>query len=102
MSARKPGSRSVDGAPSAVSVFAHKDPSAVGVLAALHEAGLWVPQGVAVVGFDGIEMASYTCPAPTTIRRHMREMGEAAARPLLDHVRGSPKAAPRASSPPAS
>jgi DNA-binding LacI/PurR family transcriptional regulator len=76
------------------SVFAHNDPSAAGVLAALHEGGLWVPQDVAVVGFDDVEMASYTYPALTTIRQPMREMGEAAARLLLDHVRGSPKAAP--------
>ncbi|MER8009758.1 LacI family DNA-binding transcriptional regulator [Streptomyces sp. NPDC094149] len=76
------------------SVFAHNDPSAAGVLAALHEAGLWVPQDVAVVGFDDLEMASYTYPALTTIRQPMRDMGEAAARLLLDHVRGSPKAAP--------
>ncbi|MFF4590881.1 LacI family DNA-binding transcriptional regulator [Streptomyces sp. NPDC001388] len=75
------------------SVFAHNDPSAAGVLAALHEAGLWVPQDVAVVGFDDVEMASYTYPALTTIRQPMREMGEAAARLLLDHVRGSPEAA---------
>jgi LacI family transcriptional regulator len=39
-------------------------------------------------------MASYTYPALTTIRQPMREMGEAAARLLLDHVCGSPKAAP--------
>lgn len=75
-------------------VFAHNDPSAAGVLAALHEAGLRVPQDVAVVGFDDVEMASYTYPALTTIRQPMREMGEAAARLLLDHVRGSPEAAP--------
>jgi DNA-binding LacI/PurR family transcriptional regulator len=76
------------------SVFAHNDPSAAGVLTALHEAGLWVPQDVAVVGFDDVEMASYTYPALTTIRQPMREMGAAAARLLLDHVRGVPKAAP--------
>ncbi|MFJ8104811.1 LacI family DNA-binding transcriptional regulator [Streptomyces sp. NPDC096132] len=76
------------------SVFAHNDPSAAGVLAALHEAGLWIPQDVAVVGFDDVEMASYTYPALTTIRQPMREMGAAAARLLLDHVRGSPEAAP--------
>ncbi|MFF5184982.1 LacI family DNA-binding transcriptional regulator [Streptomyces sp. NPDC000345] len=76
------------------SVFAHNDPSAAGVLVALHEAGLWVPQDVAVVGFDDVEMASYTYPALTTVRQPMREMGEAAARLLLDHVRGSPEAVP--------
>jgi LacI family transcriptional regulator len=46
-----------------------------------------------VVGFDDVEMASYTYPALTTIRQPMREMGEAAALLLLEHVRGSPEAA---------
>lgn len=75
-------------------VFGHNDPMAAGVLAALHEAGLKIPQDVAVVGFDDVELASYTYPALTTIRQPMREMGEAAARLLLDHVRRSPEAAP--------
>ncbi|WP_405515205.1 LacI family DNA-binding transcriptional regulator [Streptomyces canus] len=75
-------------------VFAHNDPSAAGALTALHEAGLSIPQDVAVVGFDDVEMASYTYPALTTIRQPMREMGEAAARLLLDHVRRSPEAVP--------
>lgn len=75
-------------------VFGHNDPSAAGVLAALHHAGLEIPQDVAVVGFDDVELASYTYPALTTIRQPMREMGEAAARLLLDHVRRSPEAAP--------
>ncbi|MFF5522640.1 LacI family DNA-binding transcriptional regulator [Streptomyces coeruleorubidus] len=75
-------------------VFAHNDPTAAGALTALHEAGLSIPQDVAVVGFDDAELASYTYPALTTIRQPMREMGEAAARLLLDHVRRSPEAAP--------
>jgi DNA-binding LacI/PurR family transcriptional regulator len=75
-------------------VFGHNDPSAAGVLTALHEAGLQIPRDVAVVGFDDIELASYTYPALTTIRQPMWEMGAAAARLLLDHVRGSPDAAP--------
>ncbi|MFD9044470.1 MULTISPECIES: LacI family DNA-binding transcriptional regulator [Streptomyces] len=75
-------------------VFGHNDPSAAGVLAALHGAGLEIPRDVAVVGFDDVELASYTYPALTTIRQPMREMGEAAARLLLDHVRRSPEAAP--------
>ncbi|MGI5195797.1 LacI family DNA-binding transcriptional regulator [Streptomyces sp. CA-288835] len=74
-------------------VFGHNDPMAAGVLAALHEAGLKVPGDVAVVGFDDVELASYTYPALTTVRQPMREMGEAAARLLLDHVRRSPEAA---------
>ena len=80
-------------------VFGHNDPSAAGVLAALHKAGLKIPRDVAVVGFDDVEVASYTYPALTTVRQPMREMGEAAARLLLDHVRRSPEAAPSRISP---
>ncbi|MFF5516338.1 substrate-binding domain-containing protein [Streptomyces coeruleorubidus] len=75
-------------------VFGHNDPSAAGVLAALHEAGPRIPRDVAVTGFDDVELASYTYPALTTIRQPMREMGETAARLLLDHVRRSPEAEP--------
>jgi LacI family transcriptional regulator len=75
------------------SVFAHNDPSAAGVLSALHAAGREIPRDVAVVGFDDVELASYTYPALTTIRQPMREMGEAAALLLLEHIRKSPEAA---------
>ncbi|WP_079109078.1 LacI family DNA-binding transcriptional regulator [Streptomyces griseoruber] len=74
-------------------VFAHNDASAAGVVVGLREAGLEIPRDVAVVGFDDVELASYTYPALTTIRQPMREMGESAVRMLLEHVRGSPQAA---------
>ncbi|WP_033328745.1 LacI family DNA-binding transcriptional regulator [Streptomyces yerevanensis] len=74
-------------------VFAHNDASAAGVVVGLREAGLEIPRDVAVVGFDDVELASYTYPALTTIRQPMREMGESAVRMLLEHVRGSPRAA---------
>ncbi|WP_460069080.1 LacI family DNA-binding transcriptional regulator [Streptomyces sp. YKOK-I1] len=74
-------------------VFAHNDASAAGVVTGLREAGLEIPRDVAVVGFDDVELASYTYPALTTIRQPMREMGESAVRMLLEHVRGSPQAA---------
>ncbi|MEV0196278.1 LacI family DNA-binding transcriptional regulator [Nonomuraea sp. NPDC050691] len=71
-------------------IFAHNDLLAAGALVALREAGLRVPDDVAVVGFDDVDVASYTDPALTTVRQPLREMGEAAARLLLDHVGGSP------------
>ncbi|MEY9968222.1 LacI family transcriptional regulator [Streptacidiphilus sp. MAP12-16] len=72
------------------SVFAQNDLSATGVLQALREAGLRVPQDVAVVGFDDVPLASYSDPALTTVHQPLREMGEAAARMLLAHFRGAP------------
>jgi LacI family transcriptional regulator len=71
-------------------IFAHNDQSAAGALVALREAGLRVPQDVAVVGFDDVELAAYTDPALTTVAQPLREMGATAASLLLEHVRESP------------
>jgi LacI family transcriptional regulator len=71
-------------------VFAHNDLSAAGAMSALREAGLRVPEDVAVVGFDDIPLASHTDPPLTTVHQPMRLMGETAARLLLSHLDGSP------------
>ncbi len=68
------------------SVFAHNDLSAAGVIQALAEAKLRVPQDVAVVGFDDVPLAAYTNPPLSTVRQPMRAMGEAAARLLMTHL----------------
>ncbi|MFJ6214202.1 LacI family DNA-binding transcriptional regulator [Streptomyces sp. NPDC092296] len=75
------------------SVFAHNDLAAAGVLGALRDAGLRVPEDVAVIGFDDVPVALHTEPTLTTIRQPLREMGEAAARLLLSHLRGAPASA---------
>ena len=71
-------------------VFAQNDLSATGVLLALREAGIRVPEDVAVVGFDDVPLASYSDPALTTVHQPLREMGDAAARMLLAHFKGVP------------
>jgi LacI family transcriptional regulator len=70
------------------SIFAHNDLSAAGVLQALGEAKLRVPQDVAVVGFDDVPLAAYTNPPLSTVRQPMRAMGVAAARLLMSHLDG--------------
>jgi LacI family transcriptional regulator len=72
-------------------VFAHNDLSAGGAMVALRNAGIGIPDDVAVVGFDDIPYASNTDPALTTVRQPMHEMGAAAARMLLDRVDGATK-----------
>jgi LacI family transcriptional regulator len=69
-------------------IFAFNDPSAIGVMRALHEAGLRVPEDVSVVGFDDIDSAAFHNPGLTTIRQPLRRMGAIAARSLLDHLGG--------------
>ncbi|RZU75924.1 LacI family transcriptional regulator [Micromonospora kangleipakensis] len=71
-------------------VFAHNDLSAAGALQALRDAGLRVPDDVAVVGFDDLPLAGHTHPPLTSVRQPLWEMGAAAARTLISHLAGTP------------
>jgi LacI family transcriptional regulator len=59
-------------------VFAGNDMMAIGCLAALGEAGVRVPDELAIGGFDDIPIASYVAPALTTIRVPIAELGATA------------------------
>lgn len=59
-------------------VFAANDMMAIGCLAALAEAGLRVPEDIAVAGFDDIPIARYVAPPLTTIRVPIAALGAAA------------------------
>lgn len=74
-------------------LFAHNDLSAAGAVRALHDAGVRVPQDVAVVGFDDIAEAALTDPPLTTVRQPLGEMGGAAARLLMALAEGGPSRA---------
>jgi LacI family transcriptional regulator len=71
-------------------IFAHNDLSAIGAMQAVREAGLHVPDEIAVVGFDDVPSAAHTVPNLTTVRQPMRQMGATAAHMLLDHFAGTP------------
>jgi len=58
------------------------DLTAVGALQALHEAGLRVPEDVAVTGFDDTLIASISSPPLTTVRQPVQELGRIAAATL--------------------
>ena len=70
-------------------VLCGSDRIATGVIAALNEAGINVPNDVSVVGFDDHEVATRTAPALTTIRQPLREEGRAAAGIALDMINGA-------------
>jgi LacI family transcriptional regulator len=64
-------------------IFCANDESAVGVLRALHEAGLAVPRDVSVVGFDDIDLAEHVIPPLTTVRVDKEAMGISAVERLV-------------------
>ncbi|WP_074032525.1 LacI family DNA-binding transcriptional regulator [Exiguobacterium sp. AT1b] len=74
----------LDDQPSAV--FVAGDQMAIGVIEAIHEHGLHVPNDISVIGYDDIEMIQYITPKLTTIRQDTDEIGEAAAELLLEQM----------------
>ena len=64
-------------------VFVAGDLMAAGVLRALHQTGLKVPDQVAVIGFDDSLIAPLLYPRLSTIRQPAYEMGAAAAQMAL-------------------
>jgi LacI family transcriptional regulator len=69
-------------------VFAGNDLMALGALVAAREAGVRVPEDIAIVGYDDIPEASVAVPALTTVAVPKYEMGRVAAELLLARLRG--------------
>ena len=69
-------------------VFAFNDMAAIGAIRALADCGLRVPRDVSVVGFDDISSAAYFTPRLTTVRQPLFQMGQIAARTLLQRLSG--------------
>ena len=69
-------------------VFAVNDSVAMGVIAALREQGVAVPQEISVIGFDDLWTARYFQPPLTTVRQDAAGMGQAAIRMLLEMMDG--------------
>ena len=70
--------------PRPTAVFAANDSMAIGAISALREAGLRVPEDMAVTGFDDIPIARYVSPPLTSVHVSIAEMGARAVKTLLD------------------
>lgn len=67
-------------------VFASNDFLAVGVIKALKDAGIHIPEMIAVVGFDDLDMAAIVDPELTTVHSHKERMGICAVKSLFDII----------------
>lgn len=70
------------------------DYSALGGLKAIREAGLSVPGDVSIIGFDGLAYTRHISPLLTTIRQDTEQIGEEAARLLLQQITNKGKDLP--------
>jgi len=73
-------------------ILAQSDDIAFGLIQALQQSGLRVPEDISVIGFDDIQFAHLFSPALTTIRQDRQKIGETSARLLIDFMeRGDAK-----------
>ena len=75
-------------------VFCFSDLLAVGAISVLHEAGLRIPDDVAVAGFDNVDEARFTVPPLTTIAPDKAEIGRLAVDLLIQRITGARTAPP--------
>ncbi|MBN2305235.1 MAG: LacI family DNA-binding transcriptional regulator [Anaerolineae bacterium] len=72
--------------PPPTAIFAANDTSALGVIEAIRNRGLSVPNDVSVIGFDDIPEAAQVHPGLTTVRQPLEDMGRLAVRVLLKQL----------------
>jgi LacI family transcriptional regulator len=67
-------------------VFAASDLTAAGAMRAILEAGLRVPEDIAIVGFDDLPVATQLEPSLTTIHQPIQRMGTLAVETLINII----------------
>lgn len=69
-------------------IFAANDYMAIGAMSALTQAGLRIPEDMAIVGFDDIAMARYLNPPLTSVHVDLLDLGARAVQRLVDTKNG--------------
>jgi LacI family transcriptional regulator len=91
--ARQQARRLLDLPTPPTAIFAGSDTQAIGVISAARERGLSVPDDLAVMGFDDIEIAEFI--GLTTIRQQLKESGRLAVELVLAQLSDNPPPAQR-------
>lgn len=77
--------------PRPTAVFAANDSMALGALSAFREAGVRVPEEIALVGFDDIPIARFLDPPLTTVKVPIADLGRRGLQLLLESDGGPSK-----------
>ena len=75
--------------PGLTAVLCGNDTMALGLMRALAERGLRVPDDVSIVGFDDVPEAGFYVPPLTTVRQDFGEVGRRALSTLIDRMSGA-------------
>ena len=70
-------------------IFAVNDPVAIGAYQMIREAGLKIPNDVAILGFSNNKIATLIDPQLTTVDQPSFEMGKKAAEILISTIQGN-------------
>ena len=68
-------------------IFAMSDTIAIGLYQSLLQAGLRIPQDIAVIGYDNIELAQYLAPPLSTIHQPKARLAKNAVEQLVSRIR---------------
>ncbi|GIX44183.1 MAG: LacI family transcriptional regulator [Candidatus Sumerlaea sp.] len=71
-------------------IYSVNDMMAIGAMQAIREAGLRIPQDIALFGGDDILLAQYVTPKLSTIRQNMYSIGQLACEQLFRILEGKP------------
>ncbi|XJZ27057.1 LacI family DNA-binding transcriptional regulator [Bacillota bacterium Lsc_1132] len=71
-------------------IFAGNDYMAIGVLKAAEQMKIHIPDQLALIGFDGIQLSQLTSPEITTMAQPIYQLGATAAQLLLNMIEGKP------------
>jgi len=71
---------------SPTAILTYSDLLATGVIRAAADLGLSVPGNISIVGYDDVELASFTIPRLTNIYQDKKQMGELAVSQIFKHI----------------
>jgi DNA-binding LacI/PurR family transcriptional regulator len=69
-------------------ILAFNDAMAIGILAALSESGIKVPQGISIISFDDLQQSKFTTPSLSTVKIPKYELGAESINMLLKKIHG--------------
>ena len=72
-------------------LFCYNDLAAFGVVKALKEYGLKIPQDISIIGFDNLPMSFMMEPHLTTVKIPNQKIGELAANAIINRIRNKSK-----------